>query len=112
MPLIPLSPHPFITSSPQLKLVAHQRVVGAAARHKLVVGARLRNAPPVEHDDVVGVAHRREAVGDNHHRPPPEELPEAANSLCDGLPGRVEVPEVSESYRTSGSVSECGADLE
>ncbi len=42
--------------------------VAAAGRHELVVRAALDDAAVVDHEDLVGVAHRAQAVGDDHAR--------------------------------------------
>ena len=53
------------------RLEAHrvQRVVGAAARHQLVVRPLFYNPARVQHDDMVRVLDRRQAMGTNDVRP-------------------------------------------
>ena len=55
---------------PQFQLVLHQAVVVAAEGRQLLVRTFLHHAAVVQDDDLVGVAHRAQAVGHDHHRAP------------------------------------------
>src|SRR5688572_2613933 len=54
-----------VLGSGEGELSADELGVGTVAQDELVVGALLGNAPAVEDDDAVGVAHGGEAVGDD-----------------------------------------------
>ena len=58
----------------QFELVAHQAEVGAALPREFVVRALLDDAAAVEHDDLVGVAHRAQPMRDHQHRSAAAEL--------------------------------------
>ena len=62
----------------------HQRGVLAAQREQLLVGAALGDLALVEDDDLVGVADRRQAVGDDERR---AALGELLQRLADGALG-------------------------
>ena len=55
-------------ASLQLELVADEPEVGAVLRDKLAMGAYLDDATAIEHDNLVGVAHRAEPMSDNDDR--------------------------------------------
>ena len=54
-------------------MVTDQFIIGAATGGQLLVRTLLDNAAPVEHHDLIGVAHRAQAMRHDHHRPPPVE---------------------------------------
>ena len=70
-------------------LAGDEAAVEPAAGEERVVGPGLDDAPLVEDDDPVGVAHGREAVGDDDRRPVPREHVEGAAHRL--LAHRVEV---------------------
>src|SRR5438067_3426475 len=51
-----------------LSLQLEHRLVATAVRDQLVVGPKLDDSPVLEHADAIGVAHRREPVGDENRR--------------------------------------------
>jgi hypothetical protein len=53
-----------------------EAVVVPLAGHQLVVAADLDDAAAVEHDQAVGIAQRRQAVGDGDRRPAPHQVVE------------------------------------
>jgi hypothetical protein len=53
-----------------LRLRAHQRPIGAVAPDQRVVGAALRDAPALEHDNTVGVDHARQAMRQDQRSAP------------------------------------------
>ena len=78
-----------------------QRRVVAAAPEQLVVRAALDDLAVVEHDDLVGVADRREAVRDRDRRAPVGELVER---LLDLVLGRVSSELVASSSTSTGGL--------
>ena len=61
---------PLLEYRGELGITPDQQAVAASAREQLLVAADLDHTSMVEDDDLVGVADRREAVGDRNRRPP------------------------------------------
>src|SRR5262245_12535706 len=53
----------------ELGVARRQRGVAAAGAQQILVAAALDDAPAVEHDDLLGVADRRESMRDRNCRP-------------------------------------------
>ena len=88
--------------------VAVQRGVEPAARDQLVVRALLDDLPVLEHDDQVGAADRREAVGDDERGAPGEQQRRAPRSIRRSVP--MSTDEVASSrIRMRGSASSARA---
>ena len=59
-----------------MRLLGHQAVIGAAARHQLGVAAGLGDAAFVDHQNAVGVDHAGQAVGEDQRGASPHQAVE------------------------------------